>query len=172
MRRFKLYKDLTHSHCDQVHRYCGLHPSDTEQKIMRPAVLLFTMIVISYQLSVSEARPAIFDTARKIFQNLNIAKEVIKKHGINVATGGLMLYAGAEEIKNADFTLPTKYAYMEKQIKSSWASIVRSLRLIEEAKSGQSRNFVCYIVFIIISLFIIVNTCWGIRNEIYIRPLQ
>ena len=168
MRRLKLYKDLTHSHRDQVHKYCGLHPPDTDQKIMRLAVLLFTMIVISVE--VSEARPALFDTARKIFQNLNIAKEVIKKHGINVATGGLMLYAGAEEIKNADFTLPTKYAYMEKQIKSSWASIVRSLRLIEEAKSGQSRNFVCYIVFIIISIFIIVCTCWGIKNEIYVRP--
>ena len=126
------------------------------------------MIVISVQ--VSEAKSVLVDTARKIFQNLNIGKEVIKKHGINVATGGVMFYTGVEELKNADFTIPTKYAYMEKQIRSSWASLIRSVRHIEDGKNGQSRNFICLVVFLIILLLIIFCTCCAIRNEIYVRP--
>lgn len=138
---------------------------------MRLAVSIFILMIISLNVSIARSA-ALFDAAKKFFQTVNIGKEVIKKHGINVATGGIMLYVGVEEIATTDFSLPIKYSYMEKQIRSSWASLGRSLKHIEDGKSGQSRNFVCYIVFIIISLFIFVCTCCGIRNEIYIRPLQ
>ena len=134
-------------------------------------VILFLLVVTTSQ--VSESKP--IGTLLKLkaaFSKVNIVKDIFKNHGLTVAIGGVTFFEGIEEISTTDFSLPTKYAHMEKSLRLAWDSVRRSSQLIQNATNGLSRNNNCFVAFITILVLIFVWTCCAIKNEVSVKPLK
>lgn len=139
-------------------------------------MILFLSLLMVITTEVSEAAqlflPLLKLVPKKVFSNINIVKDVIKKKGLTVSSGGLLFYTGVEEISTADFCLPTKYAYIQKRIRSAWASMERTKQNIQTAKNGLSTNYNCLVALLTILVVVLAWTCHALKTVIYIRPLK